>query len=807
VTVVGDSTTGLAEVAPLSGRDDDEVVGYVRSPSDVLRLVTYATATVVLLVVTRFAEDSVAGFERDVLDLVTFLPTAAERILAGVASVLVLVITIGVFVPPIVLKRYRLLGYEVLANAVAVALVGLAAAWLDRGAAPEIANRVADRAGVDVGEVLSARTMAQIVSSFVILAPFVSHRWRTTGVGLVVVLALMRLLLSADVPSELVLSLAIGAMVGSGTLLAFGRPDRRPTVAAVTTSLTRSGLAVASLERASVDARGSTPYIVHLGDGSTVFAKALSPEERAADLLFRAYRFLRLKNVGDERPFSSLRRTVEHEALVSLQARDVGVRTPRLRAIAGVGDDSMLLAYDLVDGRSLEWVDPEAVDDDLLRGVWEQVAVLRRHRIAHRDLRRANIFVDADGAPWLIDFGFSEVAASDDLLAADVAQLLAALTVAVGPERAVTSAIAVIGAEAVGGSLRFLQPNALSGATRTALRAQKGLLDELQQTVADRCGIDQPEFAPLDRISGKTIFTIVMLAAVTYFLLPQLADVPGIIERVEEANWAWFPAVLAMSALTYVGATLSLTGAVPQRLRAIPTFLTQIGSSFASKLAPAGLGGMALNTRMLQKAGVDPAVAVSSVGLNTGAGFATHVVLLVVFAVWAGRSVLDSVRLPDPHVLLYGLAAVAVLAGGSLAVPTVRRQLRERLWPLLRRSLSGFGAVFRHPDKVLMLFGGSAVVSVSYVVALFFSIQAFGGGLSFAQVGAIYFAGSAVASVAPTPGGLGALEAAVIAGLVAAGMENTVAVPSVFMFRLATFWIPILPGWAAFTYLRRSDDI
>ena len=251
MTVVGDSTTGLAEVAPLSGRDDDEVVGYVRSPSDVLRLVTYATATVVLLVVTRFAEDSVAGFELDVLDLVTFLPTAAERILAGVASVLVLVITIGVFVPPIVLKRYRLLGYEVLANAVAVALVGLAAAWLDRGAAPEIANRVADRAGVDVGEVLSARTMAQIVSSFVILAPFVSHRWRTTGVGLVVVLALMRLLLSADVPSELVLSLAIGAMVGSGTLLAFGRPDRRPTLAAVTPSLTRSRLAPAPLERAS----------------------------------------------------------------------------------------------------------------------------------------------------------------------------------------------------------------------------------------------------------------------------------------------------------------------------------------------------------------------------------------------------------------------------------------------------------------------------------------------------------------------------------------------------------------------------
>lgn len=67
--------------------------------------------------------------------------------------------------------------------------------------------------------------------------------------------------------------------------------------------------------------------------------------------------------------------------------------------------------------------------------------------------------------------------------------------------------------------------------------------------------------------------------------------------------------------------------------------------------------------------------------------------------------------------------------------------------------------------------------------------------------------GSAVATAAPTPGGLGALEAALIAGLVAAGMENTIAVPAVFLYRLATFWLPILPGWASFTYLRREEYI
>jgi len=32
-------------------------------------------------------------------------------------------------------------------------------------------------------------------------------------------------------------------------------------------------------------------------------------------------------------------------------------------------------------------------------------------------------------------------------------------------------------------------------------------------------------------------------------------------------------------------------------------------------------------------------------------------------------------------------------------------------------------------------------------------------------------------------------------------------VPAVFLFRLVTFWLPILPGWLAFTWLQRSDRI
>jgi glycosyltransferase 2 family protein len=185
-----------------------------------------------------------------------------------------------------------------------------------------------------------------------------------------------------------------------------------------------------------------------------------------------------------------------------------------------------------------------------------------------------------------------------------------------------------------------------------------------------------------------------------------------------------------------------------------------------------------------------------------------HLGLLVAFAVWAGRDAFGAIHLPDPAVALYGLAAVAVLTAIGFAIPALRRQVLDRLVPILGRSVGGLAGTLRRPVKLALVLGGSALVSLGYISALFFAIQAFGGSsLTYAQVGAIYLAASAVAAAAPTPGGLGALEAAVIAGLVAAGVPNQVAVPAVFLYRLATFWVPLLPGWIAFQYLQRAEYV
>jgi uncharacterized protein (TIRG00374 family) len=797
--LAGDDVTG-------SGATEQSTRAYTRSPEDVLRLVVFAALAVLLAALTKWAEDSILGVEQDLLQLFDFLSDSVLRVIHGAAEIVALIIGLGVYAVALSTKRYRLVGYVALASIATWAAMSGIDALIDRDA-PTVVNQLL--AGTDLGDATlnGVVQLSQLSAMFIVVRPFVGRHWRRTGMATITLLLIVELLVATELPVDLFLALPVGAMIGTAVLLVFGRPDRHPTLGAIAASLGDAGLAVTEVHAAKVDARGSTPYFATLNDGTGLFVKVLGGQERAADLLFRVYRFFRLKNVGDNRPFSSLRRTVEHEAFIALMARDIGIRTPRLRGVVDVGEDSMLLAYEMIDGSSIDGVAPEVFTDDLMREVWNQVGILRAHRIAHRDLRRANVFVQDDGVPWIIDFGFSELAVPDEILDADAAQMMASFAVVVGAERAVRSAVEAIGPDAVGQALPRLQMAALSGATQTALKAQKGLLEDVQAQVIEQCNVENVEFTQLQRVSKKTIFTAVMIVLVTYFLLPQFADLPGIVDQVKDANWAWTPLIILGSAMTYVAASISLAGAIPQELQTGPLFMSSVGSSFASKLAPAGIGGMAMNIRFLQKQGVDEPVAVSGVGLNTVAGLVGHVTMIGIFIVWAGSDAFGSFRLPDPKWFIIALVVALIVLAIAMAIPAGRRIFMERLWPIIMKSFIGVGEVFRRPSKVVMLVGGSALVTFAYLVTLYFSVESFGGGLPFATIGAVYLVGSAVASAAPTPGGLGAVEAALIAGLVSAGLDNTIAVPAVFMYRLFTFWVPILPGWLSFEWLKRNEYI
>jgi undecaprenyl-diphosphatase len=45
------------------------------------------------------------------------------------------------------------------------------------------------------------------------------------------------------------------------------------------------------------------------------------------------------------------------------------------------------------------------------------------------------------------------------------------------------------------------------------------------------------------------------------------------------------------------------------------------------------------------------------------------------------------------------------------------------------------------------------------------------------------------------------------AGLIAVGLDSTTAISAALLYRIATFWLPILPGWASFWWLQRKHAL
>jgi undecaprenyl-diphosphatase len=816
-----------------------------RLPSDLLRLVVALAAGAIGFLLASVLDNISVGITIEVIDAFDGLPAAIVVTTILAVQLVAWLLPIVVLAPLLFWHRYRRLTLVLLAVVVAVGVGwGIQSELTARFAPPDLAVdppawvcdnlETAREQGIGaddpgaVGDIVSEPGgtiqtvfgshacvpgdgfpsmvyIAGLAAAFSTLTPWLNRRWRRTGWIVLLLFLTVRLIDGLLVPVDALLIVAISYAIGAGVLLIFGSPDRRPRGSDIATALSFHGFDVASVASADVDATSSTLYKVKTTGGRRIFVKVRSAEERAAEILFRIYRTVRLKGFGDERPFASLRREVEHEAGMSLTASAAGVRTPQMLRVADVTATSMLIAFDEIDGNTLDEVDPDLITDDVLRATWAQVAALHSARIAHRHLSPANILLTPDGQPWIIDFGFAEVSASDGDLNGDIAQLMATLTLVVGAQRTVASAVGQMGSESVAGAAPRLQPTALSTTTRNAFKKRKRLLEELQSEVKVSTGLEQVELEKLERVNSRTVFTTVMLGFAFYFLIPQLAEVD--FGEVVGADWQWFPMVVFFSLMTYVGAAVALMGAMPERLRFLPTIMAQVAASFFNRIAPAKVGGIAANIRYLQKSGIDPAVAIAGVGLNNLAGVVVHVLLLTIFVTTAGRSATDVISLPSGQTVLMGLVVVLTLAGGVMLLPWGRKLWLRRIMPIVRKSASGVTKVAVNPLKMLSLFGGSFVITMSYVFALWYSIAAFGGGIGFVAVTAVYLAGSALAQVAPTPGGIGAAEAALIAGLTAFGLDASTAVPAVFLFRIGTFWFPILPGYLAYKRLEAAGAL
>ncbi|MFD7080235.1 YbhN family protein [Streptomyces sp. NPDC059918] len=335
---------------------------------------------------------------------------------------------------------------------------------------------------------------------------------------------------------------------------------------------------------------------------------------------------------------------------------------------------------------------------------------------------------------------------------------------------------------------------------------EEDLLSQIRQQVLLIRPQAPVEPARLERIRPRTLVSFIAGAFGAYFLLTQLAHV-DFATVVGEAQWGWVGAALAFSALTYFAAAMSLLGFVPERVSFLRTVVAQVAGSFVKLVAPAAVGGVALNTRFLQRAGIRPGLAVASVGASQLFGLASHVLLLLAFGYLTGTE--KTPEMTPSRTVIAGLLTVAVLVLVVTAVPFLRKFVATRVRALFAGVVPRMLDVLQRPQKLMTGIGGMLLLTGCFVMCLDASIRAFGGGqaISYASIAVVFLAGNALGSAAPTPGGIGAVETTLTLGLIAAGLEKEVAISAVLLFRLMTFWLPVLPGWLSFNYLTRKEAI
>ena len=219
-----------------------------------------------------------------------------------------------------------------------------------------------------------------------------------------------------------------------------------------------------------------------------------------------------------------------------------------------------------------------------------------------------------------------------------------------------------------------------------------------------------------------------------------------------------------------------------------------------------------MTVRFFQKQGLSPAVAVSS-SLMTSFASGIVQVVLVSLGLLFGDTTMRLSRSGGngssglTEKLLIVLAVFILIGVVLAAIPHFRRRLMALVGPHLRAARTNFTTVASEPRKAVQLFAGNFIAQFCYALVLWAALHAYGQSLNILQLIVINSIASIIGGIAPVPGGMGVIEAGLIAGFTAAGVPDQPAIAATFTARMFTAYLPPAWGWVAMQWLHRSDYI
>ena len=615
--------------------------------------------------------------------------------------------------------------------------------------------------------------------------------------------AVALLAVASALPSDVLAALALGLGAGALVRLLFGSAAGVPPTDVIRQSMLSLGVDVDDLRPSARQQRGAAAYTGRDKTGRPLHVRVLGRDAQDTQRLARRWRLLMYRDPPRSAPIGRLEQ-VEHEALATLMAAAAGVRVPDVvTAALGPGGDAGVVTRQ-PDDEPLEAMSADQVTDDTLLDLWRQVARLRAAGISHGRLNADHVVLN-DGQPVLVGFAAATLGAPQSALDIDVAELLVACTVLVGPDRALATAIGGVGVDAVTGALPYLQRAALTPHTRDLARSHEVALKELGAAAAAAAGIQPVEIAPMRRIRLRDFLVTTAVAFAAYLLISQLADIgfDTIADNLRNAEPVWLIAALMLAALAFVPEAVSTRGAVATPLPLLPCVALKSAQKFIGVTVPGSAGTIATTVRFVQRMGGSSAEAVASGAIDDVAEKVVQIILVLLMLPLVDLK-LDTaaIQLSAPDDRLIAAIIVALLVSAVLIwlVPSIH----NKVLPQLRRGLAALGAVLRTRRKRLELFGGNLFGELAFALTLGAVCRGYGVALTLAELLLINVVASTLAGLIPVPGGVGAAEATLTAGLVAFGVDESTAFAIAITHRLCTNYLPPIWGYLSLQWLRRK---
>lgn len=294
----------------------------------------------------------------------------------------------------------------------------------------------------------------------------------------------------------------------------------------------------------------------------------------------------------------------------------------------------------------------------------------------------------------------------------------------------------------------------------------------------------------------RVLVSVVLIGAAIYLLIAHWTTLRASLRIARSAHPGWLVITLGLVTLTFLIAA-AIYGVLALRpLRYCQTLTVELAAAFANRLLPAGLGSLGLHGVYLYRRRHSIAQATAVVSINNLLGITAHLSLLLILLIVQPQTF--SRLLHHYHGLDWQVVVLVPLVGiAALSVAKVRRRLTQ-----FGANLMSSVRLLYWRDVVAALCLALALTA-TYTLVLAAVTRALGTELSVMQIFVVFSLGMLVGTATPTPGGLVGAEAGLYAGFLGYGVADTRAAAIVVLYRLFTYWSPLLPGCVALLLARR----